>query len=128
MAVWFGLGAIVPVGVRCKVVVIFVVPISFSVQSVVFSYLGLFYFSFFALIVESRLDILLWLWHCWLIWSIWCWFWFWFDRPLPASTISAIVGSGTLGLLWGIDLFNFFKRRGRDLRKSTHPCSEPVWL
>ena len=63
MGVWFGLGAIVPVGVRCSVVVIFVVLISSSVQSVVFSSLGLFYFSFFALIVESRLNILLWLRH-----------------------------------------------------------------
>ena len=63
MAVWLGLGAIVPVGVRCKVVIIFVVSISFSVQSVVFSSLGLFYFSFFALIVESRLNIFLWLGH-----------------------------------------------------------------
>ena len=63
MAVWFGLGAIVPVGVRCCVVVITVVLISSSVQSVVFSSLGLCYFSFFALIVESRLHILLWLGH-----------------------------------------------------------------
>ena len=128
MAVWLGRGAIVPVGVRGSVVVICVVTVSSSVQSFVFSSLGLCYFSFFALIVESRLNILLWLGHCWLVWGVWRWFWLWLDRSLPASTISAIVGSGFLGFLWGIDLFDCIKSRGRDLRKSTHPCSEPVWL
>ena len=63
MAVWFGLAAIVPVLVGCEVVVIWGIVVSSSVQSSVFSSLGLCYFSFFALIVESRLNILLWLGH-----------------------------------------------------------------
>ena len=127
MAVWFCLAAIVPVLVGCEVVVIWGIVVSSSVQSSVFSSRGLCYCSFFALIVESRLNILLWFRNCWFIWGVWCWLWFWFDRPLPASTVSAIVGSRFLGILWGIDLFDCIKRWGRNGRKSTHPGCEPVW-
>ena len=128
MAVWFGLAAIVPVLVGGEVVVIWGILVSSSVYSFVFSSSGLCYCSFFALIVESRLNILLWFGYCWFVWGVWCWLWFWFDRPLPASTVSAIVGSSFLGSLWGIYLFDCIKRWSRNRRKSPHPGGEPVWL